>query len=106
MLNNRSFQWLACFVALSLPVLGCAGAPKLGDKMREEGKLARQFGDDWNKGEKMLDRGNKLLADSEKLIKTAEDKRQRGSLLVSEGQQLMTDSEVAFQNRFSQPVRR
>ena len=102
------------FLSLLIPVLllciffGCATTSSLGDQMVDRGKSAKKFGNDWNKGERMVEKGERYLAESKKLMQQSgknaeksESMKSEGEELVAQGQALMAKSESAYRTEFA-----
>lgn len=85
--------------------IGCASNQTIGDKMKDHGKLTRDIGNQWNQGDSMVKKGNKLRNESDELARKSREKQAESEKLLTEGRQLMQKSEVAYQSQFGTSMR-
>lgn len=97
---------------------GCASHPSNADLMRghlspaqvqaqAEGDLQAQLAKDWDKGQELIESGNKNIADGESKVKAAErdlkngkSQVERGTKELAEGTKLVEASEKGFREAF------
>jgi len=79
----------------------------VGDKMISQSTNTRDLGEQWNKGNAMVIKGETLKKEGTELVKEGndrvkqgEDKITEGERIMAEGHKMIEESEMIFQNRF------
>lgn len=93
-------QLCSLFILGALVLQGCATTPTLGDKMSNHGRSAEDLGDQWNTGDSMFRKGEKLRVEADKLASRSESKRREANRLMESGHQLKEASQANFQRQF------
>lgn len=108
--------------AITATVSGCATAPRNteADRMRDhrsqtelraqsESELRDRLAQEWERGQNLIETGNRNIEDGESLIESAEEDFRRGQNLVERGQrelnegtELVRTSEQRFRNEFGE----
>lgn len=103
---------LLASVALSLTLAACSSTPpSFGDKLAQRSEKADTMAKQWNqgqsdvaKGEKLIKKGQDLLADGQKDQKKGQSMIEEGQQLVENGKKQMAASEAAYQDMRSNPI--
>ena len=83
-------------VVLTLGVAGC-NSTDFGDRLQTEGADITALGDDWKKGDLMIERGNTLIKKGRKKVEQGEGMISTGESLVEEGRELKQSAENKYE---------
>lgn len=117
---NRSDVFICVAIGVVAAIVtGCASNSSKADLMRDhrsevqiqaqaEGELQDQLAQNWDRGQELIESGNKNITDGEKRIesakkelKSAQDQVDLGNRELAEGTMLVQTSERDFQEAFS-----
>jgi len=90
-------------VASLLAVLaaGCASTePTPGSQMIAQARETKELGKQWQSGNKMVSRGERVKAEGQDLIAQGDAKVKESERLIAEGQKMMEEAELVFTTRF------
>lgn len=77
--------------SLMMLISGCASEPTLGDAMIEQGPVSAELGKQWNEGNQMVIKGEKLVKKGKEQIEDGEDEIKKGNKLIRKGNRRMDD---------------
>ncbi|MGV8990471.1 MAG: hypothetical protein ACOH1Q_03610 [Thiobacillus sp.] len=99
-MNMQSPTFFLVGLAVVLSV-GCASTPPtVGDKMISQSQSTKDLGKQWQSGEDMIKRGEKLKSEGLDIIATGDQKVKEGDRLIAEGTTLKQESEMIYKSRF------
>lgn len=77
----------------------CGGAPTFGDQVISQGKGTSAIGSDWNDGEEMVAKGQKLEERGHDEVAKGQRDIAEGREMVARGRARMAEAEQEFKNR-------
>lgn len=84
----------------------CSSTPTLGDSMRAQGVELASIGDQWSKGDDLIDEGREQIEDGQdmvargkKLISKGEALAEQGQDNVQRGQEIKRGAEAAYREK-------
>ena len=80
-------------------IAGCSSDPTVGDKMQQFAKGFSDLGEQWNEGEKKIEKGKILIKDGENMIETGNSNIAKGKRMIEEGEQMKKESEQKFKTQ-------
>ena len=97
---NRSAHVLILIVLCS-GVAACTmnREPTYGDRIQDEASALRSVGEDWSRGEALVERGEKRIKDGQEKIRDGERLIEQGRGMTREGTALMRDSQRRYEQR-------
>jgi len=99
-MNMQSPALVLVGLAVVLSV-GCASAPPtVGDKMISQSKSTKDLGKQWQNGQDMIKRGEKIKSEGMDILATGDQKVKEGDRLIAEGTALKLESETTYKERF------
>lgn len=99
-MNMQSSALALVGLAVVLSV-GCASAPPtVGDKMISQSKSTKDLGNQWQNGQGMIKRGEKIKSEGLEVIATGDQKVKEGDRLIAEGTAIKLESETTYKELF------
>ena len=80
----------------ALALAACTEPPTFGERLATRGVTIGALGEQWSRGDRMVERGERLIAEGESLVRAGERKQAAGRRLVQQGERLMRESERAY----------
>lgn len=73
--------------------------PTYGERIQDEGSSLKAVGEQWSRGEALVERGEKRIQDGQERIREGEKMIEEGRGMVSEGSELMRDAKLDYEQR-------
>lgn len=87
-------------ISLISTLIGCSSPPTIGQQMIAQGSDTQVWGEKWQDGQSLVDKGNKKIKHGKKLIASGKDEVSDGKNMVKKGKKIMKKSENAFHEKF------
>lgn len=76
--------------------------PTYGELIQDEGSALKVVGEQWSKGEALVEKGEERIKDGQKRIREGERMVDEGRDMTREGTELMRDSKLRYEQRDGQ----
>jgi len=110
-MNKKNSLTAFLLTAGILLTSACTQMPSVGDHMIEQSSNAKELGKKWNKGNSLVEKGNKNISEGESMIKKGEKlisqgnmKKYDGQMMVQEGSKIMQQTEVSYHQSLARAV--
>lgn len=88
--NKNRFTFILLTTGLLLTG-ACSHVPSVGDHMIEQSSNTKELGKKWNKGNTLVEKGNKNIAEGESMIKKGEKLINQGNATIQDGQKMIVE---------------